>query len=97
MIPRVTASDEKQHKKRLGSVKIPVVYEALRYIVTGLRQDIQSILDSGITAACLARSLGVHPVTLYRWRVGKYTPKEDLVLVTIKLWAEHIRKQQTER
>jgi DNA-binding XRE family transcriptional regulator len=97
MIPKVVALDERQPKKRLQSVKIPVLCEALRYIVTGLRQDIQVILDSGITAACLARTLGVHPVTLFRWRAGKYNPKEDLVFITIKLWAEEIKKEQTER
>ena len=36
--------------------------------------------DLGITAAALAREIGVQPITFYRWREGTVTPKWENVV-----------------
>jgi DNA-binding XRE family transcriptional regulator len=42
--------------------------------------------ELGISAADAARSIGVEPITFYRWRSGRTVPQWEHVLVASKLF-----------
>lgn len=97
--PHVTLGEQREgkgHKKRIKTVPIPTMKEAL-ISFRELPQDIKVILDSGITRAALARSLGVTRPTVWRWEVGGHYPREPLILLVIITWADEIKQQQKEK
>lgn len=88
---KVVEVPEHTPKRRLHKVKPLGMGEAVRAVIE-LRKDIEIILDSGITTACLARSLGYTPWTVWAWRHGRRTPRLTLVAVTIREWARILKE-----
>lgn len=89
-----TEQKPKEHKRRLRKVLVPGVMPALDYYINGFRDDIQVILDSGLTVVCLSNSLGVSETTVHRWRSGIHRPRALLIVFCIQIWADKIRGKQ---
>lgn len=90
----VVKQEPKRHKRHINRVMVPRLDDAIHYCMGGFGGDLQTILDSGITNACLSRTLGVSPMTVWRWRRNFHWPRERLLFVSVMLWAEDIRGKQ---
>lgn len=79
-------------RKRIDKAPVPLKEALVRYLK--LKDDIGVIL--GIyNRATVARSLGVHAVTVWRWQNGRREPSLLLALC-IQVWADKIREEQNQ-
>ena len=90
------ASEAHKPKRRLEKVAVPGGAEAVA-AAFNLKNDIELILDSGITAACFARTMGVSSWTVWAWRHGRCAPREPMIVLSIKGWAERLRESTEDK
>ena len=90
----ITGTKPRKPKPHRALVLIPTTMAALNYCLDGFPRDLETILDTGLSVACLARSMCMSRATVSRWRSGRHEPREPMTMFAIRLWAEEIRNQE---